>query len=80
MEIDVNNHVALTHNSEVKRVELQTHIRQVAVQIQEDAAKNKAFQDDLIAENKRLRDELLKANATLNDKEYKIQSKPIHLT
>eukprot|EP00347_Sterkiella_histriomuscorum_P004714 403359390 len=74
MEIDVVNSNTLTKNSEVKRVELQTFIKQTSVTIQEDAQKNKQFQDELIAENKRLRDELHRAQGLINEKDFKIQS------
>ena len=43
MEQDVVTHQGLTKNSEIKRVELQAHIKQTTIQIVEDAQKNKQF-------------------------------------
>ena len=66
MEQDVVTHQGLTKNSEIKRVELQAHIKQVSVQISEDASKNKQFQDKVIEENKQLQNEVLRLKEALN--------------
>ena len=60
MERDVQNSQVLTHDSELKRAQLQDHIQYTAQLIKDDAAKNKRYQDDLITENKALQDEILR--------------------
>ncbi|CDW86350.1 gas2 domain containing protein [Stylonychia lemnae] len=74
LELDAQNANTITQNSEIKRVELQTHIRETAVQIQIEATKNKEFQDKLIEENKRLREDLHRANGLLNEREVEIHT------
>ena len=63
------NAQTITQNSEQKRGELQIHIKQTSIAIQEDAAKNKEFQDGIIMENKRLIEEMAKLKELVAVKE-----------
>ncbi|CDW85596.1 gas2 domain containing protein [Stylonychia lemnae] len=69
MEQDVVNSQTITKNSEIKRVELQTFIKTTSIQIQEDAQKNKQFQDSVINENNNLQQEVLRLKQALIQKE-----------
>ena len=43
------------HDSELKRAQLQDHIQQTAMKMEEDASKNKMYLEEIINENKSLR-------------------------
>lgn len=58
-----------TKHSEIKRVELQTHIKETSIKILEDARQNKQFQDKVIEENLQLQREVLKLKEALVLKE-----------
>ena len=69
MEKDLQNSQALRHDSELKRAQLQDFIQATAVQMQEDAAKNKLFQDQIISENKQLNNDIRRLQELLDSKE-----------
>lgn len=58
MEKDLENSQALRHDSELKRAQMQDFLQVTAVKMQEDASKNKLFQDQIIAENRQLSNDL----------------------
>ena len=69
MEKDLQNSQALRHDSELKRAQLQDFLQATAVQMQEDAAKNKLFQDQIISENKQLNNDIRRLQELLDSKE-----------
>eukprot|EP00347_Sterkiella_histriomuscorum_P021380 403334174 len=73
MEQDVDNYHQATKHSEIKRVELQTHIKETSIKIQEDARQNKQFQDRVIEENMNLQREVLRLKEALVQKERERQ-------
>lgn len=58
MEKDLENSQALRHDSELKRAQMQDFLQVTAVKMQEDASKNKLFQDQIITENRQLSNDL----------------------
>ena len=69
MEKDLENSQALRHDSELKRAQLQDFLQVTAVKMQEDASKNKLFQDQIIAENRQLSNDLRRLQELLDAKE-----------
>jgi len=69
LEQDVQNAQQVARQSEAKRSELQIHIKQTSVAIQERAVDNQKFQDSVIAENKQLQEEMQKMRELLVAKE-----------
>ena len=69
MEKDLQNSQALRHDSELKRAQLQDFLQATAVQMQEDAAKNKLFQDQIISENKQHNNDIRRLQELLDSKE-----------
>jgi hypothetical protein len=69
VEQDVQNAQQVARQSEAKRSELQIHINQTSVAIQERAVDNQKFQDSVIAENKQLQEEMQKMRELLVAKE-----------
>ena len=69
MEKDLAMNKDLLTHSEHKRKELQDFIQMTAVQMGEDAAKNKKWQEEVRDENKRLLEDIERLKALVMDKE-----------